>query len=62
MEQIKLKLNDSDNFFVKEAYNVLRTNLQFCGKDVKIIAITSTNENEGKSTISLNVAQSFAEL
>lgn len=62
MEQIKLKLNDSDNFFVQEAYKVLRTNLQFCGKDIKVIAITSTNENEGKTTISLNVARSFAEL
>ena len=62
MEAIKLKLSDGDNFFVQEAYNVLRTNLQFCGKDVKVIAITSTNENEGKTTVSLNVARSFAEL
>lgn len=62
MEELKLKLNDSDNFFVQEAYKVLRTNLQFCGKDVRIIAITSTNENEGKTTISLNVARSFAEM
>lgn len=62
MEQIKLKLNDGDNFFVQEAYKVLRTNLQFCGKDVKVIAITSTNENEGKTTVSLNLARSFAEL
>jgi len=62
MEAVKLRLSDDDNFFIQEAYKVLRTNLQFCGQDIKIIAITSTNENEGKTTVSLNVARSFAEM
>ena len=62
MIPIQLKLPGSNDFFTEEAYKVLRTNLQFCGKDIKVIVITSCNENEGKSTISLHVAKSFAEL
>lgn len=45
----------------EEAYKTLRTNLQFCGKDVKSIAITSCEPNEGKTTVSLNLAKSLAE-
>ena len=35
----KLKKLDSNS---SEAYKRLRTNIQFCGSDVKVIAITST--------------------
>lgn len=45
-----------------EAYKTIRTNLEFCGDDVKVIAITSCVSNEGKSTVSLNVAMSFADM
>lgn len=62
MQEIKLKLPGADNFFVEEAYKVLRTNLQFCGQDMKVIALTSCNENEGKTTVSLHLARSLAEL
>ena len=62
MEKIKLKLPGEDNFFVQEAYKVLRTNLQFCGQDNRVILITSCNENEGKTTVSLHLARSLAEL
>ncbi len=62
MDAIKLKLPGDDNFFMSEAYKVLRTNLQFCGQDVRVIMFTSCNENEGKSTIALSIAKSFAEL
>ncbi len=62
MEPIKLNLPGQDNFFVAEAYKVLRTNLQFCGQDVRVIAVTSCRENEGKSTIALSIAKSFADL
>lgn len=44
-----------------EAYKTLRANLQFCGKDIKSIAITSCTPAEGKSTVSLNMAKSLAE-
>lgn len=62
METIALKLPGEKDFFTQEAYKVLRTNIQFCGADIKVIAITSCNENEGKTTISLHLAKSFAEL
>lgn len=62
MEKVNLNLINTDEYFMQEAFKVLRTNLQFCGQDVKVIAITSTNENEGKTTVSLNLAKSFAEL
>ncbi len=44
-----------------EAYKSLRTNLQFCGEDKKVIAITSCAPDEGKSSVSLNLAQTLAE-
>lgn len=51
------KLDNSTN----EAYKRLRTNIQFCGSDVKVIALTSTIPNEGKSSVSFNLAASIAE-
>ena len=45
----------------EEAYKSLRTNIQFCGKDVKVIGITSCIPNEGKSSITVNLAQSIAQ-
>ena len=57
MAQINLLTNknivDPKN---EEYYNALRTNIQFLGKDKKVIVITSTSENEGKSTVSINLA------
>lgn len=46
---------------VEEAYKSLRTNLFFCGRDKKVLAVTSCTLDEGKSTISLNLALSLVE-
>ncbi len=62
MAKTTLKLIGENNFFVQEAYKVLRTNLQFCGSDVHVVSVTSCNENEGKTAISLSLAKSLAEL
>lgn len=62
MEPITLNLPGENDYFTEEAYKVLRTNLQFCGQDIKVIVITSYTENEGKSTIALHIGKSFAEL
>lgn len=62
MDPITLNLPGEQDYFTQEAYKTLRTNIQFCGKDIKVIALTSVNENEGKSTISLHIGKSFAEL
>ena len=62
MKKISIKLPGENDFFTQEAYKVLRTNLQFCGQDIQVIAITSCNENEGKTTVALHLARSLAEL
>lgn len=55
-----IKRNELD-YRVNEAYKTLRTNIQFCGDDNKVIAITSCTPNEGKSSVSFNLAVSFAQ-
>lgn len=57
-----LKLPGKEDFFTQEAFKTLRTNLQFCGQDICTVVITSCNENEGKTTITLQLAKSLAEL
>ena len=47
---------------INEELKVLRTNLQFCGTEKKVIMLTSTFNGEGKSTISLYLARSITEL
>lgn len=62
MNTTKLKLDGLDDYFTQEAFNVLRTNIQFCGPTVKLITVTSCGMNEGKTTVSLNLGRSLAEL
>lgn len=60
MQQITISIPPIDRRG-SEAYKTLRANLQFCGSDVKSIAITSCTSAEGKSTTSLNLAKSLAD-
>lgn len=62
MKTTELKLPGLNDYFTQEAYNVLRTNIQFSGQDVKIIAVTSCGTNEGKTVVSLHMGRSLAEL
>jgi len=62
MNKTQLKLSGVDNFFMQEAYKVLRSNIQFCGQSIRVIAITSCYENEGKTSVSLHLGKCFAEL
>lgn len=45
---------------LEEYYNSIRTNIQFSGRNYKIITLTSAQPGEGKSTTSMNLAVSFA--
>lgn len=45
---------------MEEYYNSIRTNIQFSGRDLKVIALTSAQPGEGKSTTATNLAISFA--
>lgn len=62
MEKIVLKAAGTDDFIIRESYKALRTNLQFCGRDIQVIALTSCYSGEGKSTVTMNLALSLAEL
>ena len=62
MNMTELKLPGLKDYFTQEAYNVLRTNIQFSGQDVKLITVTSCGMNEGKTIVSLHMGRSLAEL
>lgn len=51
-------------FAVVEAYKLIRTNLMFvlAQKNGKVIAVSSSGANEGKSTSAVNVAIAFSQL
>ena len=51
-------------FAVVEAYKTMRTNLMFllAQENGKVLAFTSSNASEGKSTTSVNVAIAFSQL
>lgn len=49
-------------FRVKEAINILRGNIQLSGYDLKLISVTSAVPDEGKSSVSFHLANSFAGL
>lgn len=45
---------------ITEAFKILRTNLSFLVKEPKVIAITSSQSNEGKTYISMNIAATLS--
>ena len=61
MKTIVLKEDNKKDYFVTEAYRTLRTNMQFCGNEVRVVALTSCFPNEGKTTVALEIGKSMAE-
>lgn len=61
MGRVDISVMTELSYRTSESYKSLRTNIEFCGKDQKVIAITSCLPNEGKSNVSLNLAASLAE-
>ncbi|MBR1876593.1 MAG: CpsD/CapB family tyrosine-protein kinase [Lachnospiraceae bacterium] len=61
MVNVSLNKLEKLSFRVNEAYKTLRTNIRFSGRDIKVIALTSTIPNEGKTSVSMNLARCFAE-
>jgi capsular exopolysaccharide synthesis family protein len=45
----------------KESLRAIKTNIQFCGDDIKVIMFTSSMPDEGKSTIALDLSISFTD-
>lgn len=61
MQFIEIKKIEKLDYKESEAYKTLRTNVQFAGEDMKVIALTSCTPNEGKTSVSFNLARSLAE-
>ena len=57
-------LSEQAAFTVKEAYKTLRTNVIFSlpGSDSKCVGVVSADRGDGKSSIALNLAISFAQI
>ncbi len=47
---------------INEAFKTLRTNLFFAGESIKVVTITSSDPDEGKSTVSLELAKSISQV
>lgn len=61
MERLELVKSKKELYDIaEEYYNSIRTNIQFSGRDLKVITLTSVQPGEGKSTTSANIAISFA--
>lgn len=61
LKKVTFNTQTGENYVSREAYKTLRTNILFCGSDIKSIVITSTAEGEGKSTTSSELAKSLAD-
>lgn len=61
LKKVNFNMDGFSTYEVTEAFKTLKVNLFFCGSDIKTILVTSTSENEGKSTVSARLAKSLAE-
>ena len=57
MKPIKFNFENSNDYYIREAFKVLRTNIQFCGADIKVIALTMLRINEGKTFVCIELAR-----
>lgn len=61
MNKVVLRGIEDLKYGRREAINSLKTNIRFAGTNVKVVEFTSCGPNEGKSTVSFDVARAFAE-
>lgn len=61
MQNVVLK-NKESSYAVNEQIKYLRSNIQFCGTENKVILATSSQAGEGKSSVVLALGKSFAEM
>lgn len=61
MQELILEEKTTLSPIMKEIYRRLRTNLEFTGIENKVICLTSCMENDGKSSVSFNLAKILAE-
>ena len=61
MKKLTMNLPEINDYRMTEGLNQLKTNLAFCGKDIKVITMTSSVPNEGKSSVSFSLSKTLAE-
>lgn len=61
MERVILDKLEELDYGMTESMRSLRTNISFCGDKIHSILLTSTVPDEGKSTLSMNLARALAE-
>ena len=61
MKKVTMNLPEIKDYRLTEGLNQLKTNLAFCGKDIKVITITSSVQNEGKSLVAFDLSKTMAE-
>lgn len=61
MKKLVMDLPEINDYRMIEGLNQLKTNLAFCGKDIKVITMISSVPNEGKSSVSLSLSRTLAE-
>lgn len=60
MKKIVMQDIRKTNYHYEEAIKTLQTNIQFVGKDIKTIIVSSCFPNEGKSDIAFSLAKEMA--
>lgn len=59
---VALHRDMKDDYDYNESVKTLRTNIQFCGSNIRTIMLTSSLPDEGKSDVSFALAQSLAQI
>lgn len=62
MKELQIRNMPELPFDMSEALNQLRVNLGFCGDQVKIVMVTSSVPNEGKSFVTMQLWKQMAEV
>lgn len=62
MKKVEMRDFPPLSFEVEEALNQLRINIGFCGKEIRVIMVTSSTPNEGKSFISIHLWKMMADM
>ena len=61
-QTVALNRSMKDDYNYNEAIKTLRTNLQFCGNEIRVIMMTSSLPDEGKSDIAFALASSLTQI
>ena len=61
-QTVALNRSMKDDYNYNEAIKTLRTNIQFCGNGIRVIMMTSSLPDEGKSDIAFALASSLTQI